>query len=113
MSDTTAIIEGLVTNARAAQQQVSEYTQEQIDDVCLAIGWQMYEDENIAKLAEAAVAETGMGNVEDKIKKHKGKVLGVLRDITGAISVGLIEEDKEKGIRKYAKPVGVVGALTR
>ena len=26
--------------------------------------------------------------------------------------MGLIEENKEKGIRKYAKPVGVVGALT-
>ena len=112
MSDIAATIEGLVTKARVAQQQVSEYTQEQIDVVCLAIGWQMYEDKNIARLAEAAVAETGMGNVEDKIKKHKGKVLGVLRDITGAISVGLMEEDREKGIRKYAKPAGVVGALT-
>ncbi|MCK4517118.1 MAG: aldehyde dehydrogenase, partial [Spirochaetaceae bacterium] len=91
MSDIATTIEGLVSKARVAQQQVSEYTQEQIDVVCLAIGWQMYEDKNIARLAEAAVAETGMGNVEDKIKKHKGKILGVLRDITGAISVGLME----------------------
>ena len=91
MSDVAATIANLVERARTAQEAVSGYTQEEIDTVCLAIGWQMYEDANIAKLAEAAVAETGMGNVPDKIRKHKGKVLGVLRDITGAISVGLIE----------------------
>ena len=44
--------------------------------------------------------------------KHKGKVLGVLKDIIGAKSVGLIERNDAKGISKYAKPVGVIGALT-
>ena len=105
-------IDTLVKKARAAVKQIEGYTQEQIDEVCLSIGWEMYEDNNIAKLAQAAVSETGMGNVTDKISKHKGKVLGVIRDVKGAKSVGLIEEDKAKGIRKYAKPVGVVGALT-
>ncbi len=106
------MIDAMIERARKAQEAVSNYSQEQIDEVCLAIGWQMYEDGNIRKLAEAAVAETGMGNVKDKIGKHKGKVLGVLKDIKGAKSVGLIEEDKVKGLKKYAKPVGVVGALT-
>ncbi|MGC9312578.1 MAG: aldehyde dehydrogenase family protein [Sediminispirochaetaceae bacterium] len=105
-------IAGLVGRARTAQEQVADYTQQQIDDVCLAIGWEVYEDANIKQLAELAVEETGMGNVEDKIRKHKGKILGVIADIKGAKSVGLIEEDREKKIKKYAKPVGVVGALT-
>ncbi len=105
-------IDTLMKKAGVAVKQIEGYTQEQIDEVCLAIGWEMYEDNNIAKLAQAAVSETGMGNVSDKISKHKGKVLGVIRDVKGAKSVGLIEEDKAKGIRKYAKPVGVVGALT-
>jgi len=105
-------ISGLVEKARAAQEMVADYTQQQIDDVCLAIGWEVYEDSNIEQLAQLAVEETGMGNVEDKIKKHKGKILGVIADIKGAKSVGLIEEDREKKIKKYAKPVGVVGALT-
>lgn len=52
-----------------------------------------------------------MGVVADKVTKHKNKVLGVLRDLRGAKSVGLIEYDAAKGIKKYAKPVGVVGAL--
>ncbi len=106
------IISKLIERAHAAQEKIADYTQEQIDEVCLAIGWEVYKDENIQMLAELAVKETGMGNVEDKIAKHKGKILGVLKDIKDAGSVGLIEEDLEKQIYKYAKPVGVVGALT-
>ena len=105
-------IDELVNLGRKAQAEVDKYSQERIDEVCFAIGWAMYEDGNIERMAKAAVEETGMGNVQDKIIKHKVKVLGVLKDIKGAKSVGLIEEDKERGIRKYAKPVGVVGALT-
>ena len=107
-----SMIETLVKKARAAQEKVANYTQDRIDDVCMAIGWEVYKDENIKILAEMAVEETGMGNVEDKIKKHKGKILGVLADVKGAKSVGLIERDEKKGISKYAKPVGVIGALT-
>jgi len=105
-------IAGMVEKARRAQIAVEEYSQEQIDDLCFAAGWEVYKDENIVKLAKLAVEETGMGNMADKIKKHKGKILGVLKDIKGALSVGLIEEDKKKGLRKYAKAVGIVGALT-
>ena len=84
--------------ARKAQAIVNDYTQEQIDEICLAIGWEVYEDENIAKLAKMAVEETGYGNVQSKIIKHKRKVGGVLHDIRGAKSVGLIERNEEKAI---------------
>lgn len=109
--DNKIMIDSLMEKARVAQEQIANYTQEQIDDVCLAIGWEVYNDENITKLAKKAVDETGMGIVEDKFKKHKGKVLGVLKDVKNAKSVGIIEIDEEKGITKYAKPVGVIGAL--
>lgn len=112
MMDAYETIKNLVDKARAAQEQIANYTQEQIDDVCLSVGWQVYNDENITKLARSAVDETKMGVYEDKIAKHKGKVLGLMRDLMGAKSVGLIERDEKKGISKYAKPVGVVGALT-
>ncbi len=105
-------IEILMEKARKAQRRVENYTQEEIDRVCVAVGWEVYRDDAIAELAELAVEETGMGNVADKMKKHKNKVLGVLSDIKGAASVGLIERDDAKKISKYAKPVGVVGALT-
>lgn len=112
MQDSKSIIASYVTKARAAQAKIKDYSQEQIDDVCIAIGWEVYNDDNIKRLAEQAVEETKMGNVQDKIAKHKNKVLGVLSDIKGAKSVGLLEVDDVKKIKKYAKPVGVVGALT-
>jgi len=112
MPETEEIISGLVAKARTAQKQIENYTQEQIDEVCLAVGWQVYKDENIAACAKIAVEETGMGIYEDKLKKHKVKVLGVCKDIKGAKTVGIIERDEAMGITKYAKPVGVVGALT-
>ncbi len=97
--------------ARKAQEIVAGYTQKQIDDVCLAVGWEVYRDENIVKLAHMAVKETGYGNEQSKILKHKRKVGGVLHDVKGAVSVGLMERDEIGGISKYAKPVGVVCAI--
>lgn len=112
MNDTQATISELVSRARQAQEQVADYTQEQIDELCLAVGWEVYNGENIAECARQAVEETGMGVVADKITKHKVKVLGVLKEAQGAKTVGLIEQDEVTGISKYAKPVGLVGALT-
>jgi sulfoacetaldehyde dehydrogenase len=105
-------VSSYVKRAKAAQKQIQFYTQEQIDEVCVAIGWEVYNDQNIEILAKLAVEETKMGNVQDKITKHKNKVLGVLKDVQHAKSVGCIEVDEVKKIRKFAKPVGVVGALT-
>ncbi len=112
MVNSKGIVTELVNRAKAAQAVVEHYNQEQLDDICLSVAWEVYNDENIKILAEMAVKETGMGNVGDKILKHKGKVLGVISDVKGVKSTGLIEENRETKIKKYAKPVGVVGALT-
>ena len=98
----------LLVAARKAQEQVVSYTQEQIDEVCLSVGWEVYNDHNIDILARMAVEETGYGNYESKITKHKRKIGGVLHDIMGVKTVGCIERNPETGISKYAKPVGVV-----
>jgi len=97
--------------ARDAQEAIANYTQEQIDEVCLAIAWEVYTDENILKLATMAVEETGYGNVASKVLKHKRKVGGALYDVSKAKTVGLIERDEANGISKYAKPVGVICAI--
>jgi sulfoacetaldehyde dehydrogenase len=110
MNDVGKIVSDMVEKARIAQHKVEHYTQQQIDEVCLSVAWEVYKDENICKLARLAVDETGMGNYEDKIAKHKAKVLGVINDVMKGKSVGLIERDEERKISKYAKPVGVVGA---
>ena len=97
--------------ARKAQATIAEYDQTRVDEMCLAVGWEVYRDDNIAKLAKMAVEETGFGNVESKITKHKRKVGGVLHDVKGAVSVGLMERNEADGISKYAKPVGVICAI--
>ena len=79
--------------ARKAQAIVNDYTQEQIDEICLAIGWEVYEDENIAKLAKMAVEETGYGNGQSKTINHTRKGGGLLRDIKAAKSVCFIERN--------------------
>jgi len=58
------------------------------------------------------VSTTGLGKVDDKILKNKRKTLGLLRDLKNVKTVGVIKEDKEKGIVEIAKPVGVVAAVT-
>ena len=94
--------------AKKAQLQIDNYSQEQVDEMCLAIGWEVYKDDNIEKLAKMAVEETAFGNVESKIIKHKRKVGGVLYDIKGVKSVGLMERNEESGISKYANEKWVV-----
>lgn len=108
---TESVVSALIAKARAAQAIAATWDQARTDEVCLAVGWSVYNDENIRRLARSAVDETGMGVYEDKVTKHKNKVMGVLKDIRGTKSVGLIEVDEVRGIRKYAKPVGVVAAL--
>jgi sulfoacetaldehyde dehydrogenase len=53
-----------------------------------------------------------LGNVPDKISKKQRNTFGTLRDLLRVKSVGIIEEDKKLGIVKYAKPIGLVCAIT-
>jgi sulfoacetaldehyde dehydrogenase len=62
-------------------------------------------------LAEIAVRDTGLGDVADKIDKNHRKTLGLMRDLHGAVSTGVIAEYPDKGIVEIAKPVGVVAAI--
>ena len=98
--------------ARAAQASFDSASQEQVDEVVTAVGWAIVDPQRNRALAELSVADTGLGNVEDKIAKNRRKTIGLLRDLTGARSVGIIAEIPELGITEIARPVGVVGALT-
>ena len=62
-------------------------------------------------LAELAVKDTGLGNAPDKIVKNHRKTLGLLRDLQGAKTTGIIAEYPETGITEIARPVGVVAAV--
>lgn len=107
-----AAVAELVTRARIAQRQFETSSQEQVDMAVAAAGWAIIEPQRNRTLAELAVADTGVGNVEDKVRKNHRKTLGLLRDLQGVRSVGQIAEDSSKGIIEIARPVGVVCAVT-
>jgi len=80
--------------------------------VVTAVAWALCNPSTNKLISNLAVDFTGLGNSEDKISKNKRKTLGLLRDLKGVKTVGVISEDKQKGIIEIAKPVGVVGAVT-
>lgn len=109
--EVTEYIAGLVRRARAAQTIAAGWTQAQVDDVVAAIAWAGYQQANAEALASRATEDTGMGRADHKTNKIRRKTLGTLHDLQGAVSVGVVAEDKATGITEYAKPVGVVAAL--
>lgn len=106
------VIESLVRRARAAQEQIEFWSQERVDEMVAAVGWEVFKLENAQACARLAADETGMGVYEHKLSKHQKKTLGTLRDLDGLKTTGIIEENKVKGLLKIAKPIGVIGALT-
>ncbi len=105
-------VAALVARAREAQRIANGYDQQRVDELVAAAGWAIIEPARNRELAQLAVADTGIGNVDDKIRKNHRKTLGLLRDLQGAKSVGVIAEDAEQGIVEIARPVGVVCAIT-
>ena len=83
-----AIIDQLIKNARQAMATIASADQARIDEWVTAVAWALYKPENAARLAELAVADTGLGNVADKIVKNRRKTLGTLRDLMRVRAVG-------------------------
>jgi sulfoacetaldehyde dehydrogenase len=105
-------VDAVMARARAAQKLFAQVDQEGADAAVRALAWSLYTFEHAKELAELAVKDTGLGNVADKIRKKQRKTFGTLRDLLRGRSVGVIEDDPIKGIVKYAKPMGVIGAVT-
>ncbi|MCU0897087.1 MAG: aldehyde dehydrogenase family protein [Burkholderiales bacterium] len=105
-------IAAIVARARAAQAIAERWTQQQADDAALAAGWAIMAPERNRQLAALAVDDTGLGVVEDKLAKNHRKTLGLLRDLAGAKTVGVIARDERRGIVEIARPIGVVAAIT-
>ncbi len=105
-------VETVVAQARAAQTQFETASQQVVDELIIGLAWAIIEPETNRSLAEQAVLETGLGNVEDKIIKNHRKTLGLLRDLKKAISCGIIQELPEQGLVEIALPVGAVPTVT-
>lgn len=107
-----AQIEAIVTKARDAQKDYEHGGSQLLyDRASEAAAWAIMEPSRNRALAELAVKTTGLGNVRDKIIKNHRKTLGLMRDLHGIKTHGIIRDDTATGITEIARPVGVVGAV--
>ena len=102
----------LVARAREAQRAFEFAGQVALDTAAAAAAWAIMEPSRNRQLAELAVRDTGLGNVDDKFRKNLRKTLGLLRDLHGQKTCGVIADDPVKGIVEIARAVGVVAAIT-
>ena len=102
---------GLIERSRAAQAQIENYTQEQVDELIRGMVWAVARPGMAEEIAQFTVDETQLGNYDGKFLKIQRKTRATLMDIIDDKSVGVLEEDPERALVKIAKPMGVIGAL--
>lgn len=107
--DSVEALEACIARVRAAQRVFATYTQEQVDKIFLAAATAA--DQARVPLAKMAVAETGMGVVEDKVIKNHYASEYIYNAYRDTKTCGVIEEDKAYGMKKIAEPIGVVAAV--
>jgi sulfoacetaldehyde dehydrogenase len=101
-------IKEMYERARKAFEEVEFWPQEKVDEMVAAAGWEWQKPESAEALARLAVDESGIGVYEHKVAKIQSKTRGTMRDLIGQKTCGLVREDKEKGLKIFAKPMGVI-----
>ncbi|MEA4927060.1 MAG: bifunctional acetaldehyde-CoA/alcohol dehydrogenase [Candidatus Limiplasma sp.] len=115
MSDTRQAVDSVerlqdaIAQVRAAQKAYSAFTQEQVDRIFFAAA--MAANRQRIPLAKMAVAETGMGVVEDKVIKNHFATEYIYNAYRDTKTCGVIERDEAYGITKIAEPLGVIAAV--
>lgn len=94
--------------ARKAFEVVEFWPQEKVDEMVAAVGWEWQRPATAEALARLAIDESNIGRYEDKVAKIQSKTRGTMRDLLGQQTCGLVREDKENGLRIFAKPMGVI-----
>ena len=74
MSDAAQYIGSLIERARKAQKSIEFATQEQVDKVVESLAWHTIQPKFARDLAELAVKESRMGDVDSKYAKMMVKV---------------------------------------
>lgn len=98
-----------IKQLREAQAKFATFTQEQVDEIFRQAA--MAANDNRIKLAKMAVAETGMGIVEDKVIKNHFAAEYIYNQYKDMKTCGIIEEDHTYGVTKVAEPIGVISAI--
>ncbi len=96
--------------ARKALAIIENYDQARVDRLCQAVAWSVANKKTFLRLVQMGIEESGLGDPVSREGKRM-KIRGVLRDALRQKSVGIIEQIPEKGIVKYAKPVGIIASI--
>ncbi|MDD7456918.1 MAG: bifunctional acetaldehyde-CoA/alcohol dehydrogenase [Clostridia bacterium] len=102
-------LQEMLKRVRAAQKKFATYTQEQVDKIFYEAA--MAANKARIPLAKMAVAETGMGVVEDKVIKNNYAAEYIYNAYKNTKTCGVLEEDDGFGYMKIAEPIGVIAAV--
>ncbi|WP_037850192.1 aldehyde dehydrogenase family protein [Streptomyces sp. NRRL F-5053] len=105
-------VDEALRRARKAQAEVAAWTQDQADEAVRAAGWHCYREEAARRLAQLSFEETGLGDIEDLFALQRRRTLGILHDLHGARTVGVVDEQPERGLVRIAKPLGVIAVAS-
>jgi acetaldehyde dehydrogenase/alcohol dehydrogenase len=104
-----ARLDGFVERAREASTALRKLDQEAVDRIVWAMT--VAGLEHAVELAELAMEETHFGVLEDKVIKNYIATEFLYDYLKDKKSVGVIDEDRERGLEYIAEPIGVVLAL--
>lgn len=102
-------LDTLIERVKKAQAVYATFTQDQVDRI--------FRDASLAanaeriSLAKDAVAETGMGIVEDKVIKNHFAAEFIYNKYRNTQTCGVVEDDPTNGIQKIAEPLGLIGGI--
>ena len=103
------LIDGLVQKSQVAFDQLSNFTQEQVDNICQAMA--LAAEEHHMDLAVSAANETGRGVAEDKAIKNIYASEYIWNNIRHDKTVGIIENNDEDQTITIADPLGIIAGV--
>ncbi len=101
-----AELDALVARVKEAQRQFASFSQEQVDKVFRAAA--LAASNARIPLAQMAVAESGMGIIEDKVIKNHFASEYIYNAYKDEKTCGILSEDDEMGTITIAEPVGII-----
>ncbi|WP_428054777.1 bifunctional acetaldehyde-CoA/alcohol dehydrogenase [Candidatus Avelusimicrobium facis] len=99
----------VVDKVKKAQRIYATYTQEQVDKIFRAAA--IAAAQNRIPLSKMAVAETGMGVMEDKVIKNQFASEYIYNQYKDTKTCGVLSNDDAFGYRQVAEPIGVIAGV--
>ena len=99
----------LIERVRKAEEVYSTYSQEQVDKIFMAAA--IAANKARIPLAKEAVAETGMGVLEDKVIKNHFASEYIYNTYRSVKTCGVLEDDEDMGYETIAEPLGILAGI--